>query len=78
MILRRLSFWVAVGGVILTVSTLWGARDTPPAPPPLEAPPRNPYASTVAASGIIEAANEKCSNCSFGFRVGDEGTCGGR
>ena len=58
MILRRLSFWIAVGGVILTINTLWGAREFPPAPPPLEDPPRNPYSSTVAASGIIEAVNE--------------------
>jgi len=58
MIVQRLSFWIAVGGVILTVTTLWGARDIPPAPPPLEQPPRNPYSSTVAASGIIEAVNE--------------------
>lgn len=26
--------------------------------PPLEAPPKNPYEYTVAASGIIEAVNE--------------------
>ncbi|GJL51809.1 MAG: hypothetical protein NPIRA01_30360 [Nitrospirales bacterium] len=58
MIFKRLSFWIAVGGVILTVTTLWGGRETPPAPPPLEEPPRNPYSSTVAASGIIEAVNE--------------------
>ncbi|MCA9470616.1 MAG: efflux RND transporter periplasmic adaptor subunit [Nitrospirales bacterium] len=58
MILKRLSFWVAIGGVILTVVALWGARAISPAPPPLEAPPRNPYAATVAASGIIEAVNE--------------------
>ncbi len=58
MILRRLSFWIAVAGVILTINTLWGARETPQAPPPLEEPPRNPYSATVAASGIIEAVNE--------------------
>ncbi len=58
MVFRRLSVWLALAGVLLTIATLWGARDKPAAPPPMEAPPRNPYASTVAAAGIIEAVNE--------------------
>jgi len=58
MVLRRLSFWLAVMGVFLTIATLWGAGDKPAAPPPMEAPPHNPYQATVAAAGIIEAVNE--------------------
>jgi HlyD family secretion protein len=58
MVLRRLSFWLALVGILLTIATLWGAREKPPSLPPMEAPPRNPYAATVAAAGIIEAANE--------------------
>jgi len=58
MMFRRLSVWLAVAGVLLTIATLWGAGDKPAAPPPMEAPPHNPYAATVAAAGIIEAANE--------------------
>ncbi len=58
MVLRRLSFWLALMGVLLTIATLWGARDKPGAPPPMEAPPHNPYSATVAAAGIIEAVNE--------------------
>ena len=58
MIVRRISFWLAIAGVLLTIATLWGAKEKPVAPPPLEAPPSNPYSSTVAASGIIEAVNE--------------------
>jgi HlyD family secretion protein len=58
MVFRRLSVWLALAGVLLTIATLWGARDKPMAPAPMEPPPRNPYASTVAAAGIIEAANE--------------------
>ena len=58
MVLRRFSFWLALMGVLLTIATLWGARDKPGAPPPMEAPPQNPYAATVAAAGIIEAVNE--------------------
>ncbi len=58
MVLRRLSFWIAVAGVVLTIATLWGAGNKPTPPPPLEAPPANPYPVTVAASGIIEAVRE--------------------
>ena len=58
MVFRRLSVWLAVAGVLLTIATLWGAREKPAAPPPMEAPPHNPYSATVAAAGIIEAVNE--------------------
>jgi len=58
MVFRRLSFWLALAGVLLTIATLWGAGDKPVVPPPMEAPPRNPYQATVAAAGIIEAVNE--------------------
>ena len=58
MVFRRLSFWLALLGVLLTIATLWGAGDKPAAPPPMEAPPHNPYTATVAAAGIIEAVNE--------------------
>lgn len=58
MILRRLSFWIAILGIFLTIDALWGAGEKPIAPPPLETPPTNPYAATVAAAGIIEAINE--------------------
>lgn len=58
MIGKRISVWGAVVGLILTVVVVWGGREQPAPPPPLEPPPRNPYTSTVAASGIIEAVNE--------------------
>ncbi len=58
MIFRRVSVWLAIAGVLLTIATLWGAGDKPAAPPPIEAPPENPYQATVAAAGIIEAVNE--------------------
>lgn len=58
MVFRRLSVWLAVVGVLLTIATLWGAREKPAAPPPMEPPPHNPYSATVAAAGIIEAVNE--------------------
>lgn len=58
MVFRRISFWLALGGVLLTIATLWGANKKAVAPPPAEPPPISPYPATVAASGIIEAVNE--------------------
>ena len=58
MVFRRISVWLALAGVLLTIATLWGARDKPAAPPPMEPPPQSPYSTTVAAAGIIEAVNE--------------------
>ena len=58
MIFRRVSVWLAVGGFVLTLMTLWGANHKMVPPPPTEPPPTSPYASTVAAAGIIEAVNE--------------------
>ncbi len=58
MVLRRFSFWLALGGILLSIATLWGANQKPAPPPPVEAPPTSPYALTVAAAGIIEAVNE--------------------
>ena len=58
MLLRRLSFWLALGGILLTLATLWGANKKDAPPPPMEAPPENPYSVSVAAAGIIEAVNE--------------------
>ncbi|MGE0474404.1 MAG: efflux RND transporter periplasmic adaptor subunit, partial [Nitrospirales bacterium] len=58
MVFRRISFWLALGGVLLTIATLWGGNKKAMAPPPAEPPPISPYPVTVAASGIIEAVNE--------------------
>lgn len=58
MVFRRISLWLAMGGVLLTIATLWGANKHITAPPPAEPPPTSPYAATVAAAGIIEAVNE--------------------
>ena len=58
MVLRRFSMWLALGGIVLTIATLWGANRKPPPPPPAESPPTSPYPVTVAAAGIIEAVNE--------------------
>ncbi|RMH04969.1 MAG: biotin/lipoyl-binding protein [Nitrospirae bacterium] len=58
MVLKRISFWLALMGVVLTIATLWAAREKPPAPPPLEPPPQSPFPETVAGAGLIEAVDE--------------------
>ena len=58
MILKRISFWIALAGIVLAIAVLLMTGQEPGAPPPVEAPPHNPYVETVAASGIIEAVNE--------------------
>lgn len=58
MLFRRISFWLALGGVLLTIATLWGGNMKAVPPPPAEPPPISPYPLTVAASGIIEAMHE--------------------
>jgi len=57
-VLKRVSLWLALGGLLFTAGILMAAKKTEPMPPPLEPPPTSPYEATVAASGIIEAENE--------------------
>lgn len=57
-ILNRFSVWLAIAGVMLAVWTILTAGKQTPMPAPLVDPPRSPYDSTVAATGIIEAVNE--------------------
>ncbi len=58
LVIKRLSTWLSVAGVLFTIWVLMTTRYTEPMAQPLEPPPKTPYAATVAASGIIEAVNE--------------------
>lgn len=58
MIFRRLSFYLAAAGIAAAILLVRRMQQRPPAPPPLSAPARSPYAGTVAATGLIEAARE--------------------
>ena len=58
MIFRRLSFYCAVAGIVAALVLVRRMDRKPPAPPPVTAPARSPYDSTVAATGLIEAARE--------------------
>lgn len=57
-ILNRFSVWLAGAGVVLAAWVVLAGGKTQPMPTPLVDPPRSPYETTVAATGIIEAANE--------------------
>ncbi len=57
-ILKRISVWMALVGIVFTAWTLLAATKKEPMPTPIVPPPKSPYETTVAASGIIEAVNE--------------------
>ncbi len=57
-IFKRASVWVAVAGLCLAGWVVFGTATTTPMPAPVSDPPRSPFDQTVAASGLIEAANE--------------------
>lgn len=58
MLFKKVSFYLAVAGIVGTVLLVRELQKTPPAPPPVEEPARSPYASFVAGTGIIEASRE--------------------
>ncbi|MEN9677532.1 MAG: hypothetical protein RIS76_3428 [Verrucomicrobiota bacterium] len=58
MLFRRLSFYLAIAGLIGAVLLVRRMQRQPPAPPPVAAPARSPYDATVAATGLVEAARE--------------------
>ena len=58
MLFRRVSFYLAVIGIVAGIMMVRQLRARPPAPPPLNEPARSPFTNSVAASGIIEASRE--------------------
>lgn len=54
----RLSFYVALAGLLYAGSLVLKLSAKDPVPPPPHAPPVNPYAHAVAAAGIVEAQGE--------------------
>jgi HlyD family secretion protein len=58
MLFKRVSFYLAVAGIVGAALLVLELRKTPPAPDPVQQPARSPYADAVAATGIIEAARE--------------------
>ncbi|EEF62574.1 efflux RND transporter periplasmic adaptor subunit [Pedosphaera parvula] len=58
MLFKRLSFYLAVAGIVGTVLLVNKLRQVPAAPAPLAEPARSPYTNSVAGTGIIEASRE--------------------
>ena len=58
MIFKRLSFYLALAGIVGGALMVHRLRTQPPPPAPLAEPTRSPYTNSVAATGIIEATKE--------------------
>jgi HlyD family secretion protein len=58
MLFKKVSFYFAVAGIVGMILLVIQLAKTPAAPPPSAEPSRSPYANSVAATGIIEAARE--------------------
>ena len=58
LLLTRLSFYIALAGVLFAGSLVFRLSAQDPVPPPPHAPPLNPFEHAVAASGLVEACNE--------------------
>ncbi len=58
MLLKKLSFYLALAGVASALLLVRRQGDRPPDPGPVSQPARSPYADTVAATGLIEASRE--------------------
>ncbi len=58
MLHKKLTLYLAVVGVTAATVMVAQLHREPPLPPPPIAPPANPYASSIAASGIVETLNE--------------------
>ncbi len=57
-VLKRVSLWLSLAGIVITIAVLATAQKHQPMPDPIAPPPHTSFETTVAASGIIEAVNE--------------------
>jgi HlyD family secretion protein len=58
MLFRRVSFYLALAGIVAAILLVRRMQQHPPAPPPVAEPARSPYDETVAATGLVEATRE--------------------
>jgi multidrug resistance efflux pump len=55
---KRLSFYLAIAGVIAAVVLVKKVRHIDPPPPPLKEPTAAPFAQSIGARGIVESVDE--------------------
>ena len=55
---RRLSFYIALAGMVYAGAMVVRLSAQDPVPPPPHAPPSNPFERAVAAAGLVEAQGE--------------------
>ena len=58
MLFRKVSFYLAIAGVLAALSLVQRMKQRTPSPGPESPPARSPYPETVAATGLVEAARE--------------------
>jgi HlyD family secretion protein len=60
LILKKLTFWLALAGLVLAAQLVLSLRAgvTEPVPPPPVAPAAKPFARCLGAAGLVEARNE--------------------
>ncbi|MBI5799323.1 MAG: HlyD family efflux transporter periplasmic adaptor subunit [Verrucomicrobia bacterium] len=58
LLFRQVTFYIAIAGFVGVGLLVRQMQQKPPAPPPAVEPARSPFAASVAATGIIEAARE--------------------
>lgn len=55
---KRLSFYIALAGIIAVTLLVLRLRESGPTPQPLVPPPQSPYADSIGGRGIVESVNE--------------------
>jgi HlyD family secretion protein len=55
---KRLSFYLAVGGIIAVTLLVLRLRQSGPTPEPFVPPPQSPYADSIGGRGLVESVNE--------------------
>ncbi len=58
LLFRQVTFYLALAGFVGVFLLVRQMQQKPPAPPPAVEPARSPFAASVAATGILEAARE--------------------